>query len=100
MRAEEYPNPDDKGRFYDEDGKFIAYSTIISTEDQHNVLMGLYALKKSDDVCDAEKLFDMIKEINKDDWFWMYAFIAIESHPLIIKKHLGKVKGPDQGELF
>ena len=66
MRAEEHPNRENKSRFHDEEGKFIPYSTTISTEDQHNALMGLHTLKRIDDIHDAEKLFNMIKKINEE----------------------------------
>ena len=67
MRAEEYPERENKSRFHDEEGKFIPYSTVISSEDQHNALMGLHTLKRIDDVHDAEKLFNMIKKINEEN---------------------------------
>jgi hypothetical protein len=66
MRAEEHPKRENKSRFHDEEGKFVPYSTVISSEDQHNALMGLHAFKRIDDIHDAEKLLNMIKEINKE----------------------------------
>ena len=62
MRAQEY-----KSKFYNEEGKFIPYSTVISTEEQHNALMALHSLKRIDEIHDAEKLFNMIKKINEEN---------------------------------
>ena len=65
LRAQEEPEGH-QDKFHDEEGRFTPYSTVISTEEQHNVLMGLHLMNKEDDVNDAEKLFNMIKKMNEE----------------------------------
>ena len=64
LRAQEEPEGL-QSKFHDEEGKFIPYSTVISTEEQHNALMALRLMNKEDDINDAEKLFNMIKKMNE-----------------------------------
>ena len=66
LRAEEQLIRNDD-QFYDEGGKFIPYSTVIHTEQEHKILMGIYNLRRINQLHDAQKLFDMIQKINREN---------------------------------
>ena len=66
LRAQEEPK-EYESKFHDEEGRFIPYSTVISTEEQHNALMSIHLMNKEDGIDDAEKLFNMIQKINREN---------------------------------